>query len=564
MKVDLALLHPPSIYDFRERPILWGPINDLVPSTPVFEMYPMGFVSIASILEKNGYRVAIVNVALRMLEDKNFQPREYLSGVEAELYGIDLHWMPHVHGAVNLARAVREVHPHKPIVMGGLSASYYHREILQQIPEVDFVLRGDSTEEPFLQLMEALGHGDYRGVANLTYRERGRIKESPLSYVPSTLDKYYLDYDYSIKAFRCSRHRLDTLPYKEFMERPIMAVLTRKGCESNCIACGGSEFSYREVCNRTEIAFRSPEKVVEDIKKVGEFRMPAFILGDIALNSEEYGLKILRGIREEGVDVPLVLEFFYPPSKRFMEELGKSVNRYTIEMSPEAGDEKVRRKIGRGYDNQSLRKMVSRAFENNCSQFDLYFMVGLGFQDRGSVAMNTRLAKGLINDHPGKKIFPFVSPYAPFLDPGSRGFEEPERYGYRKYASTLMDHYNLMERGTTWKDFLSYSTSGLDREDIVELSYSQALDFAKMKWEGGLIGDKTYLTIEHRIGVSREMMEKIEKARAQGRDVLSDQSLRVSLEELQERLTISRDELDWSREQRFRRMLSMAKKFLKP
>lgn len=56
----------------------------------------------------------------------------------------------------------------------------------------------------------------------------------------------------------------------------------------------------------------------------------------------------------------------------------------------------------------------------------------------------------------------------------------------------------------------------------------------------------------------------MKKARAQGRDVLSDQSLRVSLEELQERLTISRDELDWSREQRFRRMLSMAKKFLKP
>ena len=28
-------------------------------------------------------------------------------------------------------------------------------------------------------------------------------------------------------------------------------------------------------------------------------------------------------------------------------------------------------------------------------------------------------------------MIPFISPLAPFLDPGSRAFEEPERYGYR-------------------------------------------------------------------------------------------------------------------------------------
>ncbi len=55
-KVDLVLLHPPAIYDFRKRPIKLGPISDVIPSTPIFEMYPVGFASISEYLERNGFR----------------------------------------------------------------------------------------------------------------------------------------------------------------------------------------------------------------------------------------------------------------------------------------------------------------------------------------------------------------------------------------------------------------------------------------------------------------------------------------------------------------------------
>jgi len=47
---DLLLLHAPSVYDFRERAILYGPVSDMVPSSTVFEMYPLGFLTIASYL----------------------------------------------------------------------------------------------------------------------------------------------------------------------------------------------------------------------------------------------------------------------------------------------------------------------------------------------------------------------------------------------------------------------------------------------------------------------------------------------------------------------------------
>ena len=66
---DLTLLHAPSVYDFRKKTIMQGPVADAIPSTDEFEMYPVGLTSIASYLGKNQYNVAIVNLAYRMLRD---------------------------------------------------------------------------------------------------------------------------------------------------------------------------------------------------------------------------------------------------------------------------------------------------------------------------------------------------------------------------------------------------------------------------------------------------------------------------------------------------------------
>ena len=69
---DLILLHPPSIYDFRKLSVMWGPISDVIPSTPIFEMYPLGFVSISQYLNRHGLDVRIINIAYRMLSDPDY------------------------------------------------------------------------------------------------------------------------------------------------------------------------------------------------------------------------------------------------------------------------------------------------------------------------------------------------------------------------------------------------------------------------------------------------------------------------------------------------------------
>ena len=138
-----------------EKAILYGPVSDMVPSSTVFEMYPLGFLTIASYLHDRGMQVRIVNLALRMMNSRRFDVPRFLARQKPKAVGIDLHWLPHAHGALEVARIVKELHPDVPVIMGGLSSSYFHRELIGY-PQVDYVLRGDSTEPPLHQLLMAL------------------------------------------------------------------------------------------------------------------------------------------------------------------------------------------------------------------------------------------------------------------------------------------------------------------------------------------------------------------------------------------------------------------------
>jgi len=98
--IDLLLLHPPSVYDFRRKTIMYGPISDLIPSSPVFEMYPLGFLTMTDYLESRGLKVRIVNLALRMMNDPGFDVAKFLVRLKPQAIGIDLHWLPHAHGSI--------------------------------------------------------------------------------------------------------------------------------------------------------------------------------------------------------------------------------------------------------------------------------------------------------------------------------------------------------------------------------------------------------------------------------------------------------------------------------
>lgn len=513
-RTDLILLHPPTLYDFRKRPGIHGPISDVVPSTPIFEMYPIGFASLSEYLERHGLTVRIINVAMKMLKDEKFDVERLIQKNKPVAFGIDLHWMAHVQGALAIAEIVKRFHPSIPVILGGLSATYYHEEILRQYPFIDFVLRGDSTEKPLVQLLQSIKKGrELEKIPNLTYRDgKNRIQINPLTHVPETLDEITIDYLHIMK--KVVRY-IDPTGYQPFIDwyaYPVTAVFTCRGCIYSCKTCGGSAQTFRTMANRRKPAYRNPRLLAQDIFNISDhLHAPVMVIGDIFQPGEEYGFTFLEEMKRRPITNHIAFEFFVPPPRAQLKRIAESIPNFNIEISPESHDEEVRRAFGRPYDNQSLERMIGDAVDLGSKRIDLFFMTGLPRQTYSSVLETVDYSRSLLERfRPYGKLFPFISPLAPFLDPGSAVFEAPEKYGYRLLCRTVEEHRQAL-LAPSWKYILNYETEWMNRDEIVYSTYEAGKRLNRLKAEFGLIDPKTAESVELRLEGAVRMMKEIDR-----------------------------------------------------
>jgi B12-binding domain/radical SAM domain protein len=522
-KPDLVLIHPPSMYDFRRESVLYGPISDVVPSTPIFEMYPLGFVSLMGYLESHGFHVHIVNLAVKMLRSREFNPENYLSKIDAEAYGIDIHWLVHAHGGVEVAKILKRIKPNRPVIVGGLSSTYFHREIIGSYPDIDYIVRGDSGEYPLLKLMECIESDRYPvDVPNITWRDGdGRIHENPLTHVPEIIDEYIINYEYAVKNVVRHLNIEDYLPYRDWLSYPYCALITCKGCSQNCTTCGGSAYSFSRIYGRRRVALKSPEVLVDEMKIIQSyFKSPIFLLGDIWQCGDEHGLKILKLIRREGVDNPITFELFNPLSIDKIVEIKRSCSEFSIEISPESHDEDVRKAQGRFYSNKMLEEMIENCLSNECVKLDVFFMIGLPKQTPSSVIETINYCDKLLLKHNDGRLHTFIAPLAPFLDPGSIAFENPESIGYRVMFKTFNEHREALKK-PSWKYCLNYETEWMSRSQIVDLTYKAARAINDVRFKHNIIDKSSYEEIRRRIDVAEYITRRIDEAMARG-DSLED------------------------------------------
>lgn len=522
---DLVLLHAPSVYDFRERATLWGPISDLVPSTPVFDMYPLGFATLLAYVQQHGFQARIMNLAARMVRSGRFDPERALASLRARALGIDLHWLPHAQGALEVARRAKQYHPQTPIILGGYSATYFHTELIR-LPFVDYVLRGDSTEEPLRLLLECLRAGEAPvTVPNLTWKTAtGEVRINPQTYVPETLDHLTLDFRPLVRAVWRDRDLLDYVPFTHWMDYPIMAVLTVKGCTESCTICGGSAFAGRHISKRHRPAYRAPEQLAEDVRRVGALsRGPVFLLGDLRQAGMDYAQRFLRAV--QGYRGPVIVEFFRPVDRAYMETFAAALPDFIVEFSPESHDPAVRRASGKSYSNAEIEATIAACLETGARRFDLFFMMGLAQQTPASALETVDYCRALLTRFDDGRLLPFTSPLAPFLDPGSLAYEYPDRFGYLRYATTLEEHRRLLLQ-PTWKHILSYATRWMDRDTLAEVTYEAGWRLNRLKREVGLISAAKAAETEARIGEARALMVEIEALMTQYEGPALEQALR--------------------------------------
>ncbi|HIT44979.1 MAG TPA: TIGR04190 family B12-binding domain/radical SAM domain protein [Candidatus Aphodovivens excrementavium] len=556
----MTYIHAPATYDFRERSIMYGPVSDMVPSTPIFEMYPLGLTTLCEYLERHGLRARIYNLASMMLNKKNFDVEKNLAKLDSRMFGIDLHWMPHCHGSVEVAKILKRLHPHTPVSFGGLSATIFHEDLIKY-DCIDYVVRGDSTEEPMRRLVERIARaqrthtpvGDLSDIPNLTWKdETGAVHINPLSWVPDTMDAISLDYAYPMKGVLRHHDMTSYLPMKGWLQYPVTASLTCRGCARNCATCGGSAYAFKNHFGRRRVAWRDPSLLIRDIENVQNHVWgPIFVLNDFLQAGEDYTRRFVTGLKGK-VRNPIGFEFFGPPpgGDEFYQMLDDNLESWSVEISAESHDDDVRKAFGKGhYKMAELEDTIVDALSHpNCERFDLYFMTGIPKQTAESVRETGAYVQHLyerVNYDP--RLVVMTSPMAPFLDVGSIVFDNPEKYGYRLRARTFEEHRERMIL-PSWKHIMNYESAYMSADEMVEATYDAALDINRIKGTHGIIDGAMAAGVDARIRQAREQMRRLDDVLLNGTGRIDARmaALKEEFERLSENTMAEKSELNWA------------------
>jgi B12-binding domain/radical SAM domain protein len=463
MGYDVVLIHPPAIYDFRKRVVFPGPIAYTVgESTEQFMIPPVGMLSIADYLDRNGYSVLVDNLCEQMVNNGSFDAEKHLKELSAKVYAVGLHWCVHSQGAIEVARLCKQWHHDATVVLGGLTATVFHRELLRKYEFVDAVICGEA-EKPFLQLMQALERHDKLATPNLTYRDdTGKIVSMPLMEPVADLDEFEFA-------------RLDLLKPDKTIFTPRMpphwSLPVCRGCIFNCTTCGGSAYSYRTHLGRKRPAFRSPEKIAEDMKKLSEQGVRiVFLFQDPRMGGDQYWRRLIATLRKEKIRlIQLSMELFSPADEEYIKELSTIGVPLSLSISPESGADSVRRNCGRNYTNEELFRTIKICYKYGVT-LGVHSTIALASDTPETIKETWKLWEKICSTNKDVGKAPVSHAFGPMilLDPGSLAFDFPENYGYRLIFKNLEDYIKGMSL-PSWHQWLSYETRFLDKDLIAKL-----------------------------------------------------------------------------------------------
>ena len=507
LEADLFLLHAPSVYDFRDRDdMLFAYLSDSdsVNVTSIYEMYPIGWFSIKQRLADHGFDTKIVNVASLMLQYPELDVRRLLRGLEAPIFGFDLHWMTQCNGAIELAAVLKQEHPDALTIFGGISATYYAKQLITY-PSVDVVVQGYDTLDPVTELVARVVRGgsrDFGSIPNLLYKADGEVRSSGFTHKPTA--------NYNNERNDWTYYR--DAPSPSPLTSKLIMTLPNTGCAHDCGWCGGSKFAYRNIMEvRKTLIQKDHDLVVEELRTMGEAAKRTSIYA-LQCYSEGKGRMhaYLDAVKEVGYNSVSFEQFNLTPPDT-LKKMGESTDAY-IMLSPESHDPKISAAAGRGtYTMEQMEEWIPRALDAGVKGVMIWFFIGMPYQDRQSVMDTIAYSERLIRKFGGWKALPLMCPMVPFLDPGCRFFEQPEQHGYRIFHRTLEEHRQAMVE-PLWHRRLNYETRWLSRRQLQDVSYEAIARLVEIKGEYGVLPSEFCQAILKTIDETQQLLGEMEKA----------------------------------------------------
>jgi hypothetical protein len=202
------------------------------------------------------------------------------------------------------------------------------------------------------------------------------------------------------------------------IEKKLFFMSVGRGCNLNCVYCGGSSRSFRRYCRRDRISVRSAESVAADFERCHRagFRRFHIAFDPPFARKEEYFEKLFRLIRlRHEREFTLLFEVYGLPSPSFLEAASKTFSWTGIILSPCFFDEALRAQY-KGYtftDAEMEASLAEIATHTNCDAFVYYAITCLERWEPADVATRAAYMRRL-----GERFRCEVSALPIYAEPG--------------------------------------------------------------------------------------------------------------------------------------------------
>ncbi|MCB9780289.1 MAG: cobalamin B12-binding domain-containing protein [Alphaproteobacteria bacterium] len=418
---------------------------------------PMGLLALAEILRRRGFSTELVHLGVQWLEQPDVSVLDLVEGERIRAIGLSLYWHYQSHDAIQAAGALKARHPEAFVFLGGVTATYFADEILRTFPFVDAVVLGHAESTVPLLLRTLKDGGDVGTVPNLCLRTpdgvvNTRGRPFPAGSVVGLDELVFGDLSVMRDADRYARsfgfplaygrdHSPDENRAMLSMGRSFFPLFTGRGCPWQCTFCGGNRDTLKRVNGTSKVQWRAPDMVVDDIRRAQEFGYRTMSLCfDPTPTRDAYYLDLFEKIRHSGLDVDFYFECWGLPTADFVTAFRRtfpSPESY-IAISPDAGDEAVRRRNKQPfYTDAEMFETLDR-FEAVDLSFDVFFTLALPGEKLPQARRTWELKRDIATRYRNARR---VMTWTVQLEPGSPQFERPADFDMTTDRDCFADFY---------------------------------------------------------------------------------------------------------------------------
>lgn len=417
---------------------------------------PNGLLSVASLLDKDGYDIKIVDQRI----DHDWQ-NTLLKHLKTNpvCFGVTCSTGRQIANAITACKIVKEFNKDIPVVWGGPHATLLPEQTLEH-PLVDIVVlrEGDIT---FHELVIALkNRKDLAGVRGIAYKKGSAVKKNA--------ERDFIDLD---KLPFLPYHLIDIKKYSSvnFRNKPSLDVSTSRGCPFHCAFC------YNYFFNKQRWRAFSVERSLEEIKYV----VDTFNIKDLYFVDDNFSANIPRakgimeGMKKEGLDILWGTQGVRIDTLARMEEsvieLFDQTGCMEMSIGVETGSQRMMELITKGITIPQVLD-VNRKIKDRRFKIKYNFIIGFPTETVPEMHQTIQLALQLYKEN-NKAWFPF-NVFAPY--PGSllydlaikEGFTPPDKLedwvhleptGWQEYyKSWFPDDVSLFMRNVNFASYFAF------------------------------------------------------------------------------------------------------------